>query len=66
MNMPKEVNRVLTDRISNLLFCPTTLAVKNLESEGLIILPIRKLKMWETLCMKGQCIFQNNLENLPN
>jgi UDP-GlcNAc3NAcA epimerase len=34
MQMPEEVNRILTDRISNLLFCPTTDAIKNLENEG--------------------------------
>jgi len=34
MKMPEEVNRILTDRVSNLLFCPTKSAVKNLESEG--------------------------------
>ena len=33
-NMPEEVNRILTDRISNLLFCPTLQAIKNLEKEG--------------------------------
>ncbi|MEE4304957.1 MAG: UDP-N-acetylglucosamine 2-epimerase (non-hydrolyzing) [Wenzhouxiangella sp.] len=32
--MPEEINRVLTDRISNLLFCPTGTAVANLEREG--------------------------------
>ncbi|MEE8305499.1 MAG: UDP-N-acetylglucosamine 2-epimerase (non-hydrolyzing) [Candidatus Tectomicrobia bacterium] len=32
--MPEEVNRVLTDHVSNLLFCPTETAVKNLEREG--------------------------------
>ena len=32
--MPEEVNRILTDRVSNLLFCPTTLAIKNLQDEG--------------------------------
>ncbi|WP_428623795.1 non-hydrolyzing UDP-N-acetylglucosamine 2-epimerase [Sedimenticola sp.] len=32
--MPEEINRVLTDRISQMLFCPTSLAVRNLESEG--------------------------------
>ena len=35
MNMPEEINRILTDRISSLLFCPTTDAVKNLEQEGI-------------------------------
>ncbi len=33
--MPEEVNRVLTDHISSLLFCPTDQAVKNLALEGI-------------------------------
>jgi UDP-GlcNAc3NAcA epimerase len=35
MRMPEEINRVLTDRISSLLFCPTRTAVKNLKKEGI-------------------------------
>ena len=35
MKMPEEVNRVLTDRVSTLLFCPTQTAMNNLENEGL-------------------------------
>ena len=34
MRMPEEVNRILTDRISNILFCPTQTAVNNLAKEG--------------------------------
>lgn len=34
MTMPEEVNRILTDRISSLLICPTDTAIKNLEKEG--------------------------------
>lgn len=34
MDMPEEINRILTDRISNLLFCPTETAVTNLKKEG--------------------------------
>lgn len=34
MKMPEELNRVITDRISNLLFCPTQVAMDNLREEG--------------------------------
>ena len=34
MKMPEEVNRILTDRISTVLFCPTDSAVQNLKNEG--------------------------------
>lgn len=34
MRMPEEINRILTDRISDLLFCPTETAVQNLINEG--------------------------------
>jgi len=33
-DMPEEINRILTDRISDILFCPTEVAVRNLENEG--------------------------------
>lgn len=33
--MPEEINRVLTDRISDLLFCPTATSVANLRREGI-------------------------------
>lgn len=34
MQMPEEINRILTDRISDFLFCPTQTAVENLKNEG--------------------------------
>ncbi len=34
MQMPEEVNRILTDRVSRWLFCPTDTAVNNLKREG--------------------------------
>lgn len=33
--MPEEVNRVVTDHLSTLLFCPTKTAVQNLKKEGI-------------------------------
>jgi UDP-N-acetylglucosamine 2-epimerase (non-hydrolysing)/UDP-GlcNAc3NAcA epimerase len=34
--MPEELNRVVTDHLSTHLFCPTSLAVKNLSCEGIV------------------------------
>jgi UDP-GlcNAc3NAcA epimerase len=34
--MPEETNRVLADRVSRWLFCPTSTAVENLQREGII------------------------------
>ena len=34
-SMPEEINRIMTDHISDLLFCPTQTAVDNLTAEGI-------------------------------
>ncbi len=34
-NMQEEINRILTDRVSSTLFCPTIGAVRNLKKEGI-------------------------------
>lgn len=44
MAMPEEINRILTDRISNVLFCPTDTAVSNLAAEGFDKLPVQIVK----------------------
>lgn len=35
-SMPEELNRLLVDQLSTLLFCPTDLAVRNLAREGIV------------------------------
>ncbi len=37
MRMPEEINRVVADRVSTLLFCPTKTAVTNLLNEGVTL-----------------------------
>ena len=34
-NMPEEINRLITDRLASILFCPTKTSVYNLKKEGI-------------------------------
>mgnify|MGYP000125131481 CR=1 FL=1 len=49
MHMPEEVNRILTDQISDQLFCPTDTAVRNLEAEGFRNKPVRILQVGDVM-----------------
>ncbi|HAN19205.1 MAG: UDP-N-acetylglucosamine 2-epimerase [Bacteroidetes bacterium GWC2_33_15] len=49
MNMPEETNRILTDRISSILFCPTDKAVQNLEQEGFKSIPTKIIKSGDVM-----------------
>ncbi len=49
MRMPEEINRILTDRISNILFCPTDKAVENLHKEGFANFDCRIIKTGDVM-----------------
>lgn len=64
MKMPEEVNRILTDRVSNILFCPTNTAIQNLKNEGYENLDCKIIKSGDV--MQDGAIFYKNLALKPN
>ncbi|HAA11939.1 MAG TPA: UDP-N-acetylglucosamine 2-epimerase (non-hydrolyzing) [Cytophagales bacterium] len=63
MKMPEEINRILTDRISDLLFCPTQTAVDNLTKEGFENLPAKTLLTGDVM-YDAALLFGNLAEQL--
>ena len=55
MKMPEEVNRILTDQISDFLFCPSTTAVINLKNEGF------NDKKWAKIINAGDIMYDSAL-----
>jgi len=64
MKMPEEVNRILTDRVSNILFCPTDTAIENLKIEGYENLDLKIVKSGDV--MQDGAIFYQNLAVKPS
>ena len=46
--MPEEINRIVTDHLSSLLFCPSQNAVNNLTAEGIV----KSVHIYELLIKK--------------
>ena len=63
MNMPEEVNRILTDRVSNILFCPTDVAVQNLKNESYENLDCKIIKSGDV--MQDGAIFYKDFSVKP-
>ncbi len=55
-NMPEEINRIVTDHVSSLLFAPTKTAVKNLRNEGF---------KEEQIVFSGDVMYDNVLHYTP-
>lgn len=64
MKMPEEINRILTDRISNILFCPTDTAVQNLANEGFENFTCKIVKSGDV--MQDGALFYKNLATKSN
>lgn len=64
MKMPEEVNRILTDRVSTILFCPTDTAIQNLKNEGYENFDCKIVKSGDV--MQDGAIFYKNLAVKPN
>ncbi|MDD3774345.1 MAG: UDP-N-acetylglucosamine 2-epimerase (non-hydrolyzing) [Sulfurovaceae bacterium] len=69
MKMPEEVNRILTDRVSDILFCPTDTAVQNLKNEGFpFVMSTSKQQLIKNVgdVMQDGAIFYKNLAQKPS
>ncbi len=62
--MPEEINRILTDRVSQLLFCPTETAIENLKSEGFDNFNCNIIKSGDV--MQDGAIFYQKFAQKPN
>ena len=63
--MPEEINRILTDKISDLLLCPTDQAVKNLKNEGIGKHSLARIVKSGDV-MQDAAIFYSNLAQKPD
>ena len=71
MQMPEEINRILTDQVSDILFCPTNTAVSNLKNEGFDNKPVQVLNVGDvmqdsSLFFSERAIKGSSLVDVPN
>jgi len=64
MKMPEEVNRIFTDRVSDILFCPTDRAMENLKNEGFENFDCKIVKSGDV--MQDGALFYKSLSVKPS
>lgn len=64
MMMPEEINRILTDRISSFLFCPTDNAVNNLQNEGYNNFPVKIVNTGDVM-YDAALYYSSKISELP-
>lgn len=62
IKMPEEINRILTDRISDILFAPTQTAIDNLKSEGYDNLEAKVVRSGDVMLDAGMFYAQKSEE----
>ena len=69
MQMPEEINRILTDQISTILFCPTRTAINNLDAEGFhekgTLIELSGDVMQDSAMYFQKFVKKPNIEHLP-
>jgi UDP-GlcNAc3NAcA epimerase len=63
MQMPEEINRILTDRMSDFLFCPTHQAMENLAKEGFEHFPCKIMNVGDV--MQDAAVFYRSKAQKP-
>lgn len=61
MSMPEEINRIVADRLGNLLFAPTQTAVRNLEAEGVGCNVYGGQHAWQKVVLSGDVMYDNSM-----
>jgi UDP-GlcNAc3NAcA epimerase len=64
MRMPEEINRILTDQVSDVLYCPTDIALQNLADEGFTRKPAEVLKVGDV--MQDSALFFAEFAKAPD
>lgn len=65
MTMPEEINRILTDRVSSVLFCPTQTAVDNLNAEAVSLWSHKPEVIYSGDVMQDGAMFYSQLAEKP-